>query len=111
MNIQHKDLAAGRWAQIGFIEKMANIGSEVERAINWRAKKNTDYSQRAFDRSLELLDLTLDSVREPSRLKEVARVREAWADYFVGRNEYASNDAAWRKYFLQFAFAARRPSL
>ena len=32
MSYQHKGLAAGRWSQLSFIEKMANIGSEVERA-------------------------------------------------------------------------------
>ena len=60
MSYQHKDLAAGRWGQLSFIEQMANIGSEVERALNWRIKKNTDYAQKAFERALELIDLTLD---------------------------------------------------
>ncbi len=39
MSYQHKDLAAGRWSQLSLIEQMANIGSEVERALNWRIKK------------------------------------------------------------------------
>jgi hypothetical protein len=40
MSYQHKDLAAGRWKRLSFVEQMANIGSEVERALRWRAKKN-----------------------------------------------------------------------
>jgi len=106
--MEHHDLAAGRWKQMSFLEKMANVGSEVERAVKWRAKKNLDYSQKAFDRSIELLDLTLASVSEPARLKEVSRVREVWADFFVGDNEYASDEDGWKKYFLQFAIAARK---
>ncbi len=39
---------------------MSNIGSEVERALNWQAKGNLAYSQKVFGRALELLDLTLD---------------------------------------------------
>ena len=38
MTIQHKDLAAGRWADMTLVERMANIGSEVERALKWSAK-------------------------------------------------------------------------
>ena len=86
---------------------MANIGSEVERAIKWRTKNNAAYSQRAADRALEVLDLTLIYTREFPRLKEAARVREAIVDYFYGTNEYQSQDASWRKYFLQFNYAAR----
>ena len=105
---QHKDLAAGRWSKLSFIEQMANIGSEVERALNWKAKQNADYSQKAFERILELLDLTLDSVTGYSRYKELARLREALIDFFTGTNEFGSTDALWRKYFLPFNYAARR---
>ena len=111
MSYQHKDLAAGRWQKLSFIEQMANIGSEVERALNWRAKHNFDYSQRAFERALELVDLTLDSVTGMARLKEVARVRESIVDFFAGLNQFESTEASWRRYFLPFAYAARNPLL
>jgi len=107
MSYQHKDLASGRWGQLSFSEQMANIGSEVERALNWQAKGNLAYSQKAFERALELLDLTLDSVTSPSRLKEIARLREAIADYFVGANQFKSTEISWRRYFSPFAYAAR----
>ena len=105
---QHKDLAAGRWQKLSFVEKMANIGSEVERAINWKNRQNPDYSRKAYDRALELIDLTLDSLQGFSRLKEIARMRELLVDYFSGTNEYQSTDSSWRNYFSPFTFAARR---
>ena len=108
MNYQHKDLAAGRWKQLSFLEQMANIGSEVERALNWRTKHNDAYCQQAFERSLELIDLTLDSVKGFARLKELTRLREAIADYFFGSNQFISSDSLWRKYFSGFTYAARR---
>ena len=108
MSSQHHELAAGRWNQLTFCEQMANIGSEVERALNWRAKQQPAYSQRAFERALELIDLTLESRHSPPRLKEVARALEAFVDFFFGANEYRSTEASWRKYFLAFAYAARR---
>ena len=108
VSYQHKDLAAGRWKEIPFLEKMANIGSEVERALAWRAKKNPEYSERAFERALELIDLTLVPSETYPRLKEVARVREALVDYFHGKNEFGSTESSWRKYFSHFTYAARR---
>ena len=108
MSYQHKNLAAGSWNQLSFVEKMANIGSEVERALNWRIKKNTDYAQKAFERALELIDLTLDNDRNYAHLKEVTRMREAIVDYFSGVNQFMSSEGSWRKYFLPFTYAFRR---
>lgn len=108
MTYQHKDLAAGRLGQMPLAEQMANVGSEIERALNWRIKDNPDHSRRAFERALELMDLTMASARGFARLKELARVREAMVDYFAGTNQFASTDASWRRYFLPFTYAARR---
>jgi hypothetical protein len=107
MNQQHKELAAGRWNQLPFLEQMANIGSEVERALKWREKQNLDYSRRAFERALELIDLTLDSVTGMARLKEIARMREAVVDFFAGSNQFRSTEESWKRYFLAFTYAAR----
>lgn len=90
------------------LEQMANVGSEVERALNWRAKNNSAYSQKAFERALELLDLTIKNVTGFARLKELTRTREVLMDYFVGENEFKSTDAAWRQYFFHFAYAVRK---
>ena len=108
MTYQHQSLATGRWKTLTLLEQMANVGSEVERALNWRQKNNPEYAQRAVDRALELMDFTLDSEKSPARLKEVARVREVLVDFFYGSNEYGSTDASWRSYFGHFLYAARR---
>jgi hypothetical protein len=110
MNYQHKELASGRWFKLTFFEQMANIGSEIERTINWKNKNNPDYSGLAFNRALELLDLTISDKNNVSRLKELVRVRETLADYFAFNNIYKSNDDLWRKYFSIFNYAARAKS-
>ena len=107
MNYQHRKLAAGGWRKLNYFEQMANIGSEVERTISWRNKKNNKYSQLAFIRVLELLDLTIASYNNYPRLKELTRLREALADYFVGENKFSSADKLWHNYFYPFNFAAR----
>lgn len=108
MSYQHKELAEGRWGRMPLVEQMANIGSEVERALNWKAKNNPDYSLRAADRAVELSDLSLASARRFPHLKEVARLREILLDYFYGSNEYGSTAASLRSYFSPFTYAARR---
>ena len=44
MTAQHPELAAGRWQTLSLMEQLANVGSEVERALNWAAKGNAEYS-------------------------------------------------------------------
>lgn len=107
MNFQHQTLALGKWKEFHFFEQMANIGSEVERAIKWKNKNNLRYSQMAFERALELMDLTFEDKKNKKRLKEIVRVREILVDYFFGDNIYKSSDKSWRNYFLAFNFAAR----
>ncbi|MBU2564368.1 hypothetical protein KKA23_02175 [Patescibacteria group bacterium] len=107
MNYQHKKLASGNWNKMSFLKQMANVGSEVERAINWK-EKNKEYSRMAFDRALELLDLTIKDKKNHKRgyLKELLRLREVLSDYFYFDNIYKSTDESWRKYFLAFNYAA-----
>jgi hypothetical protein len=107
MNFQHKEAAAGRWYELSLVEQMANIGSEVFRAIKWKNKADLRTSQLAFERALELCDLTLADPKNIGRLREVARTREFLVDYFFGDNLYGSSDANWEKYFYAFNYAAR----
>ncbi len=107
MNYQHKNLAAGHWSKLSFFEQMANVGSEVERTINWKKKGNEEYSRLAFERALELLDFSRADQKNKKRLREISRVREAIVDHFFGKNEYASSDESWQKYFYVFNYAAK----
>jgi hypothetical protein len=108
VNYQHKELAQGRWAQMSLCEQLANVGSEVSRAFNWRNKGKTDLSLQAIDRALELLDLTVATLKTYPRLKEVLRTREVLVDYFYGDNTFSSTEEQWRKYFDYFAYARLR---
>ena len=43
MSVYHQQLAAGRWQQFSLVTQLANIGSEVERAIKWKREGNDEY--------------------------------------------------------------------
>ncbi len=88
-DIQHRDLAAGRWWELSLFEQLGNIGSEISRAVKWSGR-NDALARGAFERALELFDLTLDDPRHrqsAARLRELARAREVVVDFFDGANE------------------------
>ncbi len=107
MNYQHRDLAAGKWKELSLVEQLANIGMEIDRSIKWKNKGNYKYSQQAFYRALELLDLTLADPKNRHRLSEPCRIREVLVDYFSGDNHYQSTDEQWQQYFYPYNYAAR----
>jgi len=102
----HKELAAGRWAELSLMEQLGNIGSEVSRAQHAQGTDQVRF-QSAVDRALELFDLTLMDSRWRGRLWEIARAREVFCDALLGRKEYESSLEELNRYFMQFAFAAR----
>ena len=109
-DVQHRDLAGGRWWTLSLAEQLGNAGSEISRAVKWMSR-NPETSKTAFYRALELIDLTLDDPRlraSRPRLREIARAREVVVDYFAGSNQYGSTAPSLQKYFDAFALAARR---
>lgn len=109
--IKHREMAAGRWWQLALAEQLGHIGSEVSRTLRWQSR-DAEIAQRALERALELIDLTLDDPRHrrsAARLREIARVREVLLDFLVGSNAYQSTAPALQAYFDAYAFAARTP--
>ncbi|MCM8831852.1 MAG: hypothetical protein NC918_06650 [Candidatus Omnitrophica bacterium] len=108
MEFYHKTLAEGRWFRLSFLEQMANIGSEVGRAINWKNKCESEYSKKAIERALELLCLTIQDPKNRSHLKELTRLKEFLIDYFYFDNTYNFCDEFWHKYFYAFNYAVSK---
>lgn len=109
--ITHREMGAGRWWTLTLAEQLGNIGSEVSRALKWRARQ-PQIAQRALARALELIDLTLDDPRHRSsvaRLREICRAREVLLDFLAGPNQYGSTDVSLQRYYDAFAVAASRP--
>lgn len=101
----HKNLTAEHWNNFTLIEQLANIGSEIGRAINWR-QKDAKLSRSAIDRGIELLDLSINDPKNLRQLRELLLIREFIADYFYFDNEYRSNDRFFQEYFDAFAYYA-----
>ncbi len=105
----HADLAAGRWQTLTLAEQLANVGSEVDRAIRaWEAQRS-DRFERALERALELFDLTANDERwRGHRRREILRVREEFCRLFFDDHPPQDSARGLSKYFLQFGILARR---
>jgi len=109
-NSFHKELASGRWHALPLAEQMANIGSEVNRSITWFRKKDNERFEKAFDRALELFDLTLSDQRWKYRFKEIARSREIFCSFFFDSAKIVDLEKEMdllNNYFLQFGILVR----
>lgn len=106
MEMVHRELAGGRWQHLSLVEQLANVGSEVGRMRRWR-DRDERLMTKAFERALELLDLTLADPRWRNRLREIARARELLCDAATGGHEYNTTLEDLDRYFLAFAVAAR----
>ncbi|WP_294960911.1 hypothetical protein [uncultured Fibrobacter sp.] len=105
--IQHKELAAGRWAEMPLALQMLNIGSEISRANRWKTKGNQVQVERAVFRALELIDLTIEAQRGKHNLKEFTRMRETICDYFLGDNIYRSTGKQIQRDFDMFLLGSK----
>jgi len=101
--MHHSHKLATEWGKLSLAEQLANIGSEVSRMIKWR-DKDSAIAERAFERMLELIDLTLQNQTNGPRLREIARAREVLVQTW--QSQVAADNPAWEslnRYFLQFA--------
>lgn len=107
MSYQHQTMASGKWQQMSLAEQMANIGSEVFRAINSKSKKDDQSAELAFERALELFDLSLQDNKNRKRYVEIARARETFVDFFKFKNQYKQSEESVNNYFFNFNYLAR----
>lgn len=94
------------WEKNSFFMQMSNIGAEIGRTIIWKGK-DVSKSKAAFERGLELLDLTIaDKKNRTSKLKELCRLREMLVGYFCFDVRHGYSDKDWNDYFYPFNYAA-----
>ncbi|MEO5903589.1 MAG: DUF5674 family protein [Gemmatimonadaceae bacterium] len=104
----HAALASGGWSEMTLAEQLANVGSEVDRAIRASRSGRAARFENALDRALELFDLTAadDRWRGPRR-REVLRAREEFCRLFFDADVHPDSASGLSRYFLQFATLAR----
>jgi hypothetical protein len=100
---------ADRWGSFSLLEQLANVGSEVDRAIRAHESRNVARFENALARALELFDLTAADPRwAGARRREILRGREEFCRIFFDPSVDAGSAAGLRRYFVHFAAAANR---
>lgn len=105
VELEHLESARVSWSSFSLIEQMANIGSEVSRALH--AKGNPTRYWGAISRAMDLFYLTIEDHRWKGRLREVLRVRELFAAASLGSDEFKTTLEDLDRYFDYFAWLAR----
>ena len=96
------------WKKFGLLEQMANIGSEVGRAIKARRTGREERLAGAIERALDLFAATTIQLAASRsyRLKEVLRARDEFLRLFYD-GTFEDDAEALERYFTQFAVAVR----
>ena len=104
----HRNAAAGGWARLELVEQLGNVGSEVERAIKAHQAGRSGRFESAFERALELFDLTAADPRwRGHRCQEILRAREEFCRLFFDSDVPPHSARGLSRYFFGFAWAAR----
>ena len=97
-----------KWVQLSLAQQLGNLASEMTRARHWEMKNDVVNCNRALERALDLLDLTLTDNRWRFRRRELTLLREIICDCFSPKKEYEVSLSDLEKYCTDFALSSRR---
>lgn len=104
--------AARKWQTLTVSEQLANVGSEVERAIRAREDGKEHRLAGAMARALELFDFSATDPRwSLARRREILRAREEFCRLFFDPDVPAGAAESLRRYFLAFAVSVRQSAV
>ena len=90
-----------RWNQMSISEQMINIGGELERAIRWRDKNDTEKALNFLAKAEERLELTKQDEKNKGRLGELSLAQEEIEDFFAD-NQWQNDNDSIMKYWNSF---------
>ena len=91
-----------KWDEFSLSQQMGNIGAEVSRVIRF---KNTPRAKSSFDKALELIDLTVQSLVVKKRFPAVSEMlahRELLCNYFYKDDTSVTTPDRLEKYYISF---------
>jgi len=102
----HKTLNIKEWQGKSLAFQLANIGSEAQRVYQWQDCGDKINANKALDRFLELLDMTIEGQTSQAQKRELLCLKE----YFIKNIIQSYNKAKYvpiKNYFLDFAILSR----
>ena len=97
------------WTKMSLAEQLGNAGSDFDRAVRWKQKKQAKLAMSAVQRTLDQIDQTLSDDRHAGyRRKEIARLREEVCRELFADEINIESAKQLQRYFLAFAIVTRR---
>ena len=93
-----------RWKRFTLQQQMGHLTSEIVRARLWEDRLDHESRDRALERALELMDVTLQCYTK-SRRRELARFREIIAHLLVRSGEYGVTLLEAEQFGLSFVLS------
>ena len=90
-----------RWNQMCISEQILNIGGEIQRAVNWKAKEDAKLANQYLNKALEWIKLTKEDPKNKNRISEIDVVEDELIDYF-NENNYHNDKESIMSYWNSF---------
>ncbi|MCR5556321.1 MAG: hypothetical protein K6F75_02020 [Butyrivibrio sp.] len=94
-------MTSARWNQMCISEQILNIGGEIQRAVDRKAKNENDLAAQYLKKALEWISLTKEDPKNRNRIEEISIVEEELLDYF-GDNKYKNDKNSIMSYWNSF---------
>ena len=94
--------SAVRWFEMPVWMQISNIGSEVERAIRCKNRGDNQKAGNFCRKAIDFWHLTQEDPKNKHRIGEFECAIEELQDYFLGENNYQTNDEVLRRYYDAF---------
>jgi hypothetical protein len=91
-----------RWFAMPVAVQISNVGSEVNRAIKYKSKGETEKAERFMNKAIQLLELSKQDPKNRHRRQEFECAIEELIDYFIGNNIYQKTDEVLLRYYDAF---------
>lgn len=106
---QHASLTAERWSRFSLDQQVLMIANEMHRATALQGARDRASLERAYERVLRLVDLTVAVQPKRALRRELLRWRDLVAALFVGSDEApADHRDAFRALLLLRPAAAKQ---
>ena len=80
-----------KWSQLSLGQQMGHVASEIARARHWEEKKDSQNRNKALERAIELVNLTLQDNRWKDETKEVFPLRDSISNWLSGTQKANSS--------------------
>lgn len=103
----HQESTHGQWSDRSISFQLASIGAEFGRSMKEKERGISFDKSPAFDRMIELIDLTIEDPKNSTRRGELCKLRECLCDFLAGSNIWQSSAEYFDRYFMDFALEAQ----